>query len=652
MLNLGLWLGLQKGGALTGGGSAPSAPTAIFLSDNEVAEGATNGTLIGTLLTAGGTAPYTYSLISDPSSLLAIDSDSLEVGDAFTGLEDYTFTVRTTDANFQTFDQEFVLTVVAAIDNDSGIGSGDGEVVVPDPEDPETDQGGFENPPVQQDTNDGLKISGKNGGSATFLKDWGVPVPGAIYTMRYTADWSLMSRLGREAAIGFAFKNGNNFHLSSLRGDGAVSTVMRESKIHGDFRKANQFTITNDGAADNGTKNGPNWLQIEISGDGTTYTLRTSADGSSWADAYTAAVPVPLDAADDALQFGPGGYFTNQDKGVFSITIEEFDEIALPINTALPEITGTAKVGRTLTCSTGTWSNANSYAYQWKSDGVVIDGATANTFVLTQDEIATEISCTVTATNADGSAQATSDATDAVLGLLDGLSPTGAWSMSRDLLAAFAGNARYTTVTGVDSLKDQSGNSRNVNQATTANQPAVTTAGPNSRTCADFDGSNDGLVGAALSNFIANNSAFMIVSGIFDAITTTHTGASIYQNNGLMGDQFGYWGIVARDADPDKAVGFNYDGSYDILEPDISTGTVYVFTLRHEGGTLYMSVNGGAEISVASGNTQQLTGALAIGRCFTVGNVKFFEGAIFSTVPGSSERAAIVADFIEHVGAA
>lgn len=328
-LGLGLGLGSQKLAGQIGGVPLPS-PTAIFLSDLEVAEDATNGTLIGTLLTAGGTAPYTYALTINPSTKLAIDGDSLEVNGSFSGLTDFTFTVQTTDANAQTFSQEFTLTVVEAIDNGSGIGEGDGEVVIPDPEDPETDEGGYEEPPIQQDTSAGLKIHGKNGGSATFLKDWGPPLPGAIYTMRYSVDWSLMSRLGREAAIGFAFKNGNDFHLTSLRGNGlSPTTTMLESKVYGDFRKANQFTITNDGSAANGTKDGPNWLQIEIAEDGTTYTLRTSADGSSWADAYTDAVPTPLTNSDDALQFGPGGYFTNTDKGIFSITIEEFSEVVL-----------------------------------------------------------------------------------------------------------------------------------------------------------------------------------------------------------------------------------------------------------------------------------------------------------------------------------
>lgn len=391
------------------GGAAIPAPEAISLSSQEVAEDAANGTLIGALLTAGGTAPYVYTLESDPDSLLAIDSDRLEVGDSFASVESYGFTVRTTDVNSQTFDQEFTLTVVPVIENGSGIGEDDGEIVVPDPEDPETDQGGYEEPPVQQNTNDGLKINGKNSGSATFLKDWGAPVPGAVYTMRYTADWSLMGRLGREAAVGFAFKSGNSFHLASLRGDGQVSATMLKSKVYGDFRKANQFTITNDGAAAHGTKDGPNWLRIAISQDGETYTLSTSSNGSAWTEAYVGAFPVPLDAADDATQFGPAGYFSTQDKGVFAIVIEEFDEVLLPENTVLPAISGTASPGQTLTCSTGTWLNGvDSYAYQWLADDVEIDGETTNELLLTDDELGAVITCSVTATNGAGAASATS----------------------------------------------------------------------------------------------------------------------------------------------------------------------------------------------------------------------------------------------------
>jgi hypothetical protein len=396
-----------------GGGAALSA---IVLTADEVEEAATNGTLVGTLFASGGTAPYSYALTVNPGGRLAIVGNALNVAASFSGLTTSTFTVAVTDATAAAFAQEFTISVIASIDNDSGLDEGDGDIETPDEEDPEFDGDPYVEPPVQQSTSDGLKIAGKNGGTATFLKDMGAPVAGSTYTIRYTADWSQMSRLGREAAIGFAFKNGNDFHLAALRGDGAASTVMLKSKIHGDFRKANQFTVTGDGAASHGTKDGPNWLQLQIASNGSTYTLRTSSNGSTWTDAYTAAAPTPLSMATGATQFGPGGYFTNQDKGVFSVTIESFASIPLaPVNSVLPAITGTATEGQTLTASTGTWSGSPTFAYVWKRGGVAIGSATASTYLLVTADVGAVITVTVTATNAGGSADATSAGTSAVV---------------------------------------------------------------------------------------------------------------------------------------------------------------------------------------------------------------------------------------------
>lgn len=108
---------------------------------------------------------------------------------------------------------------------------------------------------------------------------------------------------------------------------------------------------------------------------------------------------------------------------IAQITAREYDEtLALPtafepINSVAPGITGTAQVGQTLTCSTGTWLTGRetiSYAYQWKADGEAIDGATSSTYTLTADEQGKVITCVVTATNASGSAEETTSATSAV----------------------------------------------------------------------------------------------------------------------------------------------------------------------------------------------------------------------------------------------
>ena len=92
--------------------------------------------------------------------------------------------------------------------------------------------------------------------------------------------------------------------------------------------------------------------------------------------------------------------------------------VITPANTAVPTISGTTTFGETLTSTTGTWSNSpSSYAYQWSraatSGGSYtnISGATSSTYNLVAADVGQYLKVTVTATNASGSAAATSSAT-------------------------------------------------------------------------------------------------------------------------------------------------------------------------------------------------------------------------------------------------
>lgn len=319
--------------------STPPAPTGIVASTNELADD--HEGVFASLFAVGGVAPFTFT-IEDGPAWASIEGNQLSADGTQTAGET-TVPLKVVDALDREFEVEVPFTVLEG-EVETPVDPPEGDIEIPDEDDPEFDGGGFEQPPVEQSTTDGLKITGRNGGAAHFLRDWGAPVAGGIYTMRYVADYSGLNRQGREAAIGFGFKDGNDFHLVGLRGNGHPNTQMLKSKIHGDFRKANQFTITDDGMAESGTKEGPNWLQIEIGEDGDTYTLRTSADGSetpfdelTWDDEYTDALPVPLAEATDALQFGPGAYFTNQDRGVFSITISRFEAAGIGLSYELTD---------------------------------------------------------------------------------------------------------------------------------------------------------------------------------------------------------------------------------------------------------------------------------------------------------------------------
>ncbi|MFC7501749.1 hypothetical protein, partial [Nocardioides sp. GCM10030258] len=68
------------------------------------------------------------------------------------------------------------------------------------------------------------------------------------------------------------------------------------------------------------------------------------------------------------------------------------------VNTALPTVTGTARVGSKLTATAGTWSpTPASVAYQWLANGTPIAGATGTTLTLKGPQAGKRISVRVTA---------------------------------------------------------------------------------------------------------------------------------------------------------------------------------------------------------------------------------------------------------------
>jgi hypothetical protein len=82
-----------------------------------------------------------------------------------------------------------------------------------------------------------------------------------------------------------------------------------------------------------------------------------------------------------------------------------------PSNTVAPVLSGTPTVGQTLSCSTGTWLGTLpiTYTYQWRRGVSNILGATSSTYTLVQADASFVVTCIVTATNAAGSADSTSN---------------------------------------------------------------------------------------------------------------------------------------------------------------------------------------------------------------------------------------------------
>ena len=147
------------------------------------------------------------------------------------------------------------------------------------------------------------------------------------------------------------------------------------------------------------------WLADDTDIDGateSTYALTTNEQGKT--------IKVKVTFTDDA---------NNEE----TLTSAATDAVAAKANTAatgLPTITGTAKVGETLTADTSAIEDEDglddvSYSYQWLADDTDIDGATESTYALTTNEQGKTIKVKVTfADDAENEETLTSEATAAV----------------------------------------------------------------------------------------------------------------------------------------------------------------------------------------------------------------------------------------------
>ena len=130
-----------------------------------------------------------------------------------------------------------------------------------------------------------------------------------------------------------------------------------------------------------------------------------------------------------------------------TLQINVASALILPVNLTPPGVSGTLRVGMTLSVSTGTWAGSQplELSYQWLRCGVSGDScipiltATDATYTLTPADFGSSLRVMVTATNGGGSAIATSDPSGRVKHACSG-SPCGE-AASRRLLRAMAERA-------------------------------------------------------------------------------------------------------------------------------------------------------------------------------------------------------------------
>lgn len=324
-LGLGLGIGFRSG-------AGNQAPTDIaWAGSHSVAEDAALGHQVGGALSfvdpdAGETG--TFTLAVDAGGRFAIGADGTSIAVAgvldFESATSHAITVRFTDAGGLTFDEAFTVTVTnVAEDVPEDPPPTDPPPVVDDPD-------RYDVLPYTTIVGGSVKFAGKkknDGLAAKMLMDFGAASPplaleaDQIYTIHWTFDGSLMAQDGTRAAIGLAFKAGNDFWFVGLRGDGGAGSDAVQ--IYGDnlWNQTSGFTVVDGGDALNGDQY-DGWVQIQTSADGTTATVRTSADGNDFDDEFTDADLVVFTDVGDVVQWGVGAIFHADDSGPFVIDVE------------------------------------------------------------------------------------------------------------------------------------------------------------------------------------------------------------------------------------------------------------------------------------------------------------------------------------------
>jgi subtilisin len=155
------------------------------------------------------------------------------------------------------------------------------------------------------------------------------------------------------------------------------------------------------------------------------------AHGPCWGQSPATVVSMMLAAASSTAAAAPGSVFNGAPSrpiagkyfGDMASTAFPSAAGAMPVNTAVPAISGTASTMTTLTATPGTWTGSgNSYATQWLrctttalSTCTDISGATSPTYAPAMADAGKVLRVRVVATNADGSAMVRSAPTAAVV---------------------------------------------------------------------------------------------------------------------------------------------------------------------------------------------------------------------------------------------
>lgn len=178
--------------------------------------------------------------------------------------------------------------------------------------------------------------------------------------------------------------------------------------------------------------------------------------------------------------------------------------------------------------------------------------------------------------------------------------------------------------------------------ATSTQRPTLKTGIFGTQPAVRFDGTDDNLHQTTLgvSQFITASD--YCCYAVFRVISASANFVTSYNNGAIFADSGAYIGLHPRAATGDL-YHYNWDGNEDFSTGAWVANTAYAVELIHTGGNLSMLRSGTSVVSVASGNTQAIGGALRFGLNGGTSYLNCDIGDLFfyNVVPSSSNRSAL-----------
>lgn len=162
-----------------------------------------------------------------------------------------------------------------------------------------------------------------------------------------------------------------------------------------------------------------------------------------------------------------------------------------------------------------------------------------------------------------------------------------------------------------------------------------------------------GGTGLGFDDFMTRPAAMILAAFYIDSAGTYPNSSTSYFNCNLIGGgRNAYFGVFIRNNGGVYTLyPYNWDGNEDgsTIGITVTPDAAHVICIRHDGGSLFFSVDCGAELSVASGNTDNTTPLLWGDQGLSVGTVAEYRGRFGEALFYNHGQAAIAQAAMDYL---